>query len=144
MALNRQWLERMEKEGRATSYGVNEQTLFGREPASQAQAEDDFLQAVRSLAKRNGWRTYHTYFSKRSEPGFPDLVLVRLRVVWVELKTEEGRLEADQASWLDDLRLAGQEVYLWRPSNWPWISGFLTAPPSASPPGSTPSGGTTP
>ncbi len=28
-----------------------------------------------------GWKAYHSYFSDRSEAGWPDLVLVRERVV---------------------------------------------------------------
>lgn len=39
--------------------------------------ERDFQAAVMELARLLGWRVYHTWDSRKSEPGFPDLVLVR-------------------------------------------------------------------
>ena len=63
---------------------------------------------------------YHTFHSERSEEGFPDLVLVRERIVWAELKTDSPRSQAtpDQRKWLTALADAGEEVYLWRPWHW--------------------------
>lgn len=87
------------------------------------------LQAqVLQLARLSGWRCYHTYDSRRSAPGFPDLVLVRPpRLIFVELKTTTGRLRPTQAEWLDDL--AGcedaPEVHIWRPSSWDEIETTL-------------------
>ena len=70
-------------------------------------------------ARLMGWRTYHTYDGRRSDAGFPDLVLVRRpRVVWAELKAERGKTTDDQRAWLDELRACGQEVHIWRPSHW--------------------------
>jgi VRR-NUC domain-containing protein len=46
-----------------------------------------------------------------------DLTLVRDRVVWVELKTETGKVSAAQREWLDALKAAGAEAYIWRPSD---------------------------
>ena len=55
--------------------------------------EREFMEAVRHLARMTGWRCYHTHDSRRSEPGFPDLVLVRGgKALFVELKTAHGRL----------------------------------------------------
>lgn len=59
--------------------------------------------------------------------GFPDLVLVRDRVVFAELKAQRGRLSADQAEWLAVLEGAGVEAYCWRPSDWPVIERVLAA-----------------
>ena len=83
-------------------------------------SEKDFLEQVRELARYEGWLSYHTYRSTRSEPGFPDLVLVRPpRVIFAELKTEKGKLSADQKAWLDVLDRCNEvETYLWRPSDW--------------------------
>jgi hypothetical protein len=67
------------------------------------------------LARQLGWTVYHTYDSRRSQPGFPDLVLVRDRVLYVELKREQGKLTDAQAGWLDKLIAAGAEAYCWRP-----------------------------
>lgn len=65
-----------------------------------------------------GWRAYHTHDSRHSAAGFPDLVLVRERIVYAELKTTKGKLSPSQAAWMEALRAAGGEVYLWRPCCW--------------------------
>jgi hypothetical protein len=88
-------------------------------------SEKAFLVQVTALAKLLGWLLYHTHDSRRSEPGFPDLVLLRERVVWAELKTDAGRLTPAQAAWVEALRRAGQEVYLWRPGDWGQIQAVL-------------------
>lgn len=69
------------------------------------------------LASRLGWRSYHTLRSKGSQPGFPDRLLARDRLIYAELKTTAGRLSALQRGWLDLLAYAGGEVYLWRPDD---------------------------
>ena len=65
-----------------------------------------------------GWMCYHTYDSRRSEPGFPDLVLVRDKVVMFrELKTDKGRLTTAQKNWGDKLTEAGSDYAVWRPKD---------------------------
>lgn len=79
---------------------------------SEAQWQAD----VSKLAHLLGWRhVYHTHDSRRSAPGFPDLVLVRERVVFCELKTDTGKLSPAQRDWLTALYGAGAEVYVARP-----------------------------
>ena len=39
--------------------------------------EKKFQAAVLQIANMYGWLAYHTHDSRRSAPGFPDLVLVR-------------------------------------------------------------------
>ena len=68
-------------------------------------------------AKAQGWMVYHTYDSRRSEEGFPDLVLLRERLVFVELKREGEEPTKAQQVWLGKLWQAGYEAYLWRPSD---------------------------
>jgi len=81
---------------------------------------------VEQVARTLGWLTYHTHNSRRSAPGFPDLVLVRRsRVLYRELKTEKGRTSPAQREWLAALAAAGQDVALWRPSD--LVSGRVAA-----------------
>lgn len=78
--------------------------------------EKDWQRQVRELAQTLGWkRAYHTFDSRRSDTGFPDLVLVRERVVFLELKREQGKVSDAQAGWLTALSEAGAEVYVARP-----------------------------
>ena len=59
-------------------------------------------------------------------PGFPDLIMVRgPRIVFAELKAERGTTTPEQEHWLDVLRLAGAETYVWKPAD--WISGEIEA-----------------
>jgi len=65
-------------------------------------SEKQFQSQVLQLAKLSGWLTYHTHDSRRSQAGFPDLVLVRPpAIVFAELKTEAGKLRPEQAAWLE-------------------------------------------
>ena len=93
--------------------------------------EAAFQRQVLDLAKLCGYRAYHTHDSRRSQPGFPDLVLVnprRKHTLFVELKTDVGRVTDAQQAWLDDLRRAGAFAYVWRPTDWPQITQILGAP----------------
>lgn len=80
--------------------------------------EREWQAQVVDAARLLGWRVYHTHDSRRSEPGWPDLALVRDRLVMAELKTDTGRVSQAQSDWLAALRDAGVETYLWRPSDW--------------------------
>lgn len=87
-----------------------------RAQVAAAMSEATLLQQVRTLARTLGYRTYHTHDSRRSEPGFPDLVLVgHGRIIYAELKTARGRVTPDQILWLTALAAGGGEVHVWRP-----------------------------
>lgn len=49
--------------------------------------------------------------------GFPDLVLVRERVIYAELKMPGRKLEPAQTVWQAKLLGAGQEYYVWEPGD---------------------------
>ena len=70
------------------------------------------------LAKTLHWRVYHTFLSRWSDAGFPDLVLIRERVIYCECKRESGKLSPPQVEWREALLAAGAEWYCWRPSDW--------------------------
>lgn len=82
-----------------------------------AMTEKVWQAQVCHLAHTCHWSWYHTHDSRRSQPGFPDLVLVRERIIYVELKTQVGRLSPEQVRWKLLLEVAGGEWYLWRPSD---------------------------
>lgn len=82
-----------------------------------------FLQQVRNLARLFDWLEFHPHDSRRSTPGFPDLVLARPPdVLFIELKTAVGRPTSAQRAWLEALgQCNGVESYLWRPADLPAI-----------------------
>lgn len=75
----------------------------------------------RPARTNNGWRTPVAGDGK----GFPDLVLVRDRVIFAELKSDRGRLSDDQTAWIGALNTAGAEAYVWRPDDFDQIAATL-------------------
>lgn len=83
---------------------------------AKTMTENALLNQIRALAHALGWLGYHTHRSDRSEPGYPDLTLVKGdRLIFAELKTERGKTTGPQELWLAALTQAGAEVHLWRP-----------------------------
>ena len=78
---------------------------------------------VMDMAIRHGWIAYHCFDSRRSEPGFPDLVLAHPAhgIIFAELKTNRGKLTDDQEFWLGFLAAAASvrkiATQVWRPGN---------------------------
>jgi len=95
--------------------------------------EDELLTAVTSGTKQRpglcrvlGVRYFHPHDSRRSVPGFPDLVLVGPGgVAYRELKTDRGTLSPEQTTWKWALLAAGQDWAIWRPSD--LASGLIRA-----------------
>lgn len=75
------------------------------------------VHAERPAQTSNGWRT-----PIQGYPGFPDLVLVRDRILFVELKSEAGKLSQSQTDWQERLKAANGDYRLLRPSD---IDNFL-------------------
>jgi hypothetical protein len=89
-------------------------------PATSKRPDSEavFMARVIKLAEQCGWLCYHTHDSRRCKPGFPDLVLVREYVLYVELKAERGNLRPEQEQWAAALTKAGAHTAIWRPSDW--------------------------
>lgn len=88
-------------------------------------SEQAFQRLVVECAEWNGWWWWHDEDSRRNARGLPDLLLVRDRCIWLELKKERGRIRPAQIEVMERLRAAGAEVYLFRPSDWPEIEAVL-------------------
>lgn len=80
------------------------------------QTEQAFQRQVEDLAAMLGWYTWHVNLPQRSKAGFPDILCLRERVVWIELKVYRkggrGKVMPEQAAFHDMLRAAGQEVHI--------------------------------
>lgn len=118
-------LDKLAQEGRVTEMGKPLSANLLPEALPLDVNEKQFQQAVLGLATSEGWMAYHTFDSRRSSPGFPDLVLVRDRVVWMELKVHPNKPTADQERWIDGLKAARQQAYVFYPEHWPVIRGIL-------------------
>ena len=80
--------------------------------------ESDLSRAVLDMARLFKWLPYHSWTSIHSAAGFPDWVFVRPpRVLFVELKSEVGKLTPAQANWIAALRDCPVEVAVIRPSD---------------------------
>lgn len=99
--------------------------------------EAAWMAQIIHLARLLGYtRVYHTNDSRRSAPGFPDLVLARpagprgpARVVAIEVKTEGGRVTSDQEAWLDVLSAAGIPAVVARPADLEAVTRVLVGRP---------------
>jgi hypothetical protein len=85
--------------------------------------ESQFTDAVIELAQYRGWRVAHFRPARtvkgwrtpvQGNKGFPDLVLARRgQVVFAELKTTKGTVQAEQKKWIEEL----PDVHVWRPAD---------------------------
>jgi hypothetical protein len=94
-------------------------TVNGRPVAALPMSEADLQAAVVDLARRLGWLVFHDYDSRRSTPGFPDLVCVHPRsgaLIFAELKTARGKVTPEQDAWLRALAVRGA-AFVWRPEH---------------------------
>lgn len=99
-------------------------------------AEAAFQYQVIDVAHLYGWRVAHFRPAQDSHgrwrtavqgdgKGFPDLLLVRERVIAAELKSDDGTLSVDQMLWLSAFEAAGIETHVWRPADLPNLPAVL-------------------
>ena len=105
--------------------------------------EDEWLRSVGDALDLTGWAWIHPRPARRAQgkwttptqgnsaKGFPDIVAVRPpRVLWLELKTERGRVSPEQDDWLERLRTSGQEAYVIRlPRDWQFFTELTARDP---------------
>jgi len=100
-----------------------------REPGAKL-SEADLQRGVIERAQQLRWKVMHPLPGQTARgsgwatatqgdgKGFPDLTLVRERIVFVELKAQGKYLSAEQKMWRDWILDAGGEWYCWRPAQW--------------------------
>lgn len=96
----------------------------GREPLNGTKLQ----KAIVETARRHGWTVAHftqvkTEYGWRvpvsaDGKGFPDLILVRDRLVAVEVKGDGDSMRPDQKKWQSALLMAGVEYHIWTPKKW--------------------------
>lgn len=106
--------------------------LTDQQRQDRSLSEAEFRGQVDDLARIYGWESMHvdplrghggiwrTPTHGSLGKGWPDTVYAhpsRQRVLFVEFKKELGDTSSDQDYVLAVLRAAGQEVYVWRPSD---------------------------
>lgn len=102
-------------------------------PAMDPASPEGVLEArLRTFAKAAGYLYYHTYNSKRSDPGYVDCTIVHPDggplFLW-ELKSAEGQVSPAQRRWLDALgKVTHVETGVYQPWNWCEITAKLRRP----------------
>lgn len=90
--------------------------------------EKQFTEQVIETMRRFGWLVSHFHPLqvrpgvwvtpvKADGKGFPDLVAVRERVLFAELKMPGRKLRPEQAVWRSKLAAAGAETHVWTPDD---------------------------
>ena len=99
--------------------------------------EREFQQQVIDLAHIFHWRVTHFRPAQTTKGwrtavsadgmGFPDLVLAREgRLIFIEVKSERGKLSLEQSEWLEVLKATGKcETFLLYPSDFDIIVKIL-------------------
>lgn len=90
--------------------------------------EADLQKAIIARAQSLGWKVMHPLPGQTRDgwatttqgdgKGYPDLTLVRERIVWAELKADGKYLSVEQKLWRDWILAAGGEWYCWKPKEW--------------------------
>ena len=115
----------IDSDGVARRHGQDTGLLPGMANTAPKMLEAEWQTVVEDYARLHGWWAWHDTDPRRNREGFPDLVLIRDRVVWAELKSQTGRLRPGQAAMIARLEHAGAEVHVWRPDDWPTVQQVL-------------------
>jgi hypothetical protein len=102
-----------------------------------AVSEAEWMVAVADRLDFYGWTWHDTWPTHRTPgrwtpehaaKGVPDLICLRPpRVLWLEIKTETGRVSLHQEAWIKGLRQSGQEAYIVHiPRQLQWLDDLLS------------------
>ena len=100
----------------------DEYAAYLRKGQPAPMAEHVWQAAVMRLLKDAGYMVYHTFDSRRSPSGFPDIVAVHKtpgrELLAIELKTDTGIVSEAQQAWLTALAgCTGVVSEVWRPAD---------------------------
>lgn len=111
--------------------GVKHRTLTADQCVDRKMSERTLQDRVVGRAKRRGWKVAHAgkgwvgdqetgvgQFITPMSKGWPDLTLAKEghRLIFMELKTEQGEVEPEQEAWLILLNQCGCRAIVVRPS----------------------------
>lgn len=117
-----------------------EYEVQGGNPAStggdRSHPEDDFQRELLEVSGLLGWKRAHFRPAMTADgrwitavagdgKGFPDLILLRERLIVTELKVKPNKPSKEQRAWLEGFIAAGVETYLWYPEDWDEIQRVL-------------------
>jgi hypothetical protein len=109
--------------------GVRHRTLTPDQCLDRSMSEKSLQAKVVGRAKRRGWAVAHAgkgwvggeegQFVTPMAPGWPDLTLAKAgnRLIFAELKREQGEVSEEQWFWLDLLNACGARAVIIRPSD---------------------------
>ena len=112
--------------------GVRHRSLTPDQCLDRAMSERTLQDRVVGRAKRRGWTVAHAgkgwvggkeagegQFVTPMSPGWPDLTLAKAgnRLLFVELKREQGEVSEEQWVWLRLLNLCGARAIIVKPSD---------------------------
>ena len=80
--------------------------------------ERELQDSVTDLCKHLGLWAWHPYDMRRSEPGWPDLVILGRSAIFAELKSQRGQLTSEQRKVGYLLQAAGLRFVVWQPVDW--------------------------
>ena len=104
---------------------TNHMTVAEAKRLCRFRDEKQFQAAVDGYLKVNGWLSYHTHDSRRSQAGFPDICAIhpgRGVLLFAELKMPGNKPSKKQQAWLEALkRFAAlhEPPERWRPERCP-------------------------
>src|SRR5258706_15983333 len=89
------------KSGRKTTRAVSQGDTLDPGALRAKQSEARFMLQVTDSLTLHGWAWWHDAYSRWNKRGLPDLIAVRPpRLLFLELKAEDGRATREQQEWL--------------------------------------------